>query len=456
MQGYSREKSVWQRLSKEERGAVTEYCEGYKKFLDVARTERLAASEIISRAEARGFRPLYEMEKLVPGDKVYWNQKGKSVILAVIGEEPVHSGIKIVGSHIDAPRLDLKANPVREQDGLVYFRTHYYGGIKKYQWTCVPLALCGVVYTKDGKKIDVNIGLSDDDPIFYISDLLIHMAQDQMKKSLADGVTGEQLQALIGSNSEDGEKPKEAVMKLLKEKYGIEEEDFAASELELVPATKSRDVGLDRSFIASYGQDDRVCSYANMKAIFDAKPGVKTQAALLTDKEEIGSYGNTGMESSYFVKFVMKLLALQGAGSLLDFYETMENSEMLSADVNSALDPLYPEVTEKDNSSLLGFGIALTKFTGARGKSGSNDANAEFLQKVRTIFNDADVCWQIGELGKVDQGGGGTIAFMMANWGAEVVDCGTSMLSMHAPYDLLSKADAYETWKAYKAFFESK
>ena len=456
MQGYSREKSVWQRLSKEERGAVTEYCEGYKKFLDVARTERLAASEIISRAEARGFRPLYEMEKLVPGDKVYWNQKGKSVILAVIGEEPVHSGIKIVGSHIDAPRLDLKANPVREQDGLVYFRTHYYGGIKKYQWTCVPLALCGVVYTKDGKKIDVNIGLSDDDPIFYISDLLIHMAQDQMKKSLADGVTGEQLQALIGSNAEDGEKPKEAVMKLLKEKYGIEEEDFAASELELVPATKSRDVGLDRSFIASYGQDDRVCSYANMKAIFDAKPGVKTQAALLTDKEEIGSYGNTGMESSYFVKFVMKLLALQGAGSLLDFYETMENSEMLSADVNSALDPLYPEVTEKDNSSLLGFGIALTKFTGARGKSGSNDANAEFLQKVRTIFNNADVCWQIGELGKVDQGGGGTIAFMMANWGAEVVDCGTSMLSMHAPYDLLSKADAYETWKAYKAFFESK
>ena len=456
MQGYSREKSVWQRLSKEERGAVTEYCEGYKKFLDVARTERLAASEIISRAEARGFRSLYEMEKLVPGDKVYWNQKGKSVILAVIGEEPVHSGIKIVGSHIDAPRLDLKANPVREQDGLVYFRTHYYGGIKKYQWTCVPLALCGVVYTKDGKKIDVNIGLSDDDPIFYISDLLIHMAQDQMKKSLADGVTGEQLQALIGSNAEDGEKPKEAVMKLLKEKYGIEEEDFAASELELVPATKSRDVGLDRSFIASYGQDDRVCSYANMKAIFDAKPGVKTQAALLTDKEEIGSYGNTGMESSYFVKFVMKLLALQGAGSLLDFYETMENSEMLSADVNSALDPLYPEVTEKDNSSLLGFGIALTKFTGARGKSGSNDANAEFLQKVRTIFNNADVCWQIGELGKVDQGGGGTIAFMMANWGAEVVDCGTSMLSMHAPYDLLSKADAYETWKAYKAFFESK
>ncbi len=456
MQTYSREKSVWQRLGEDERRAVTEYCEGYKKFLDIARTERLAADEIIRRAEAHGFHPIYSMDKLAPGDKVYWNQKGKSVILAVIGKEPVHEGIKIVGSHIDAPRLDLKANPVAEKDGIVYLRTHYYGGIKKYQWTCVPLALCGVVFTKDGKKIDISIGLAEDDPIFYISDLLIHMAQDQMKKTLADGVTGEQLQAILGTHAEDGEKPKEAIMRLLQDKYGICEEDFAAAELELVPATKSRDVGLDRSLIASYGQDDRVCSYANMQAIFDAAPGEKTQAALLTDKEEIGSYGNTGMESSYFVKFVMKLLALQGAGSLLDFYETMENSEMLSADVNSVLDPLYPEVSEKDNSSLLGYGIVLTKYTGARGKSGSNDANAEFLQKIRTILNEADVAWQIGELGKVDQGGGGTIAFMMANWGAEVVDCGTGMLSMHAPYDLLSKADAYETWKAYKAFFESK
>lgn len=358
METYSRTKSVWQRLSQEERAQVLSYCEGYKAFLDTARTERLAASEIIARAEAKGFRPVYDMKELRPGDKVYWNQKGKSVILAVIGTEPVHSGIKIVGSHIDAPRLDLKANPVHESDGLVYFRTHYYGGIKKYQWTCVPLALCGVVFTKDGKKVEINIGLKDDDPIFYITDLLIHMAQDQMKKTLADGVTGEQLQALIGSNSDEDQTPKEAIMKLLKDTYGIEEEDFAAAELELVPAMKSRDVGLDRSLIASYGQDDRVCSYANMEAIFDAKPGALTQAALLTDKEEIGSYGNTGMESSYFVKFVMKLLALQGQGSLLDFYETMENSEMLSADVNSCLDPMFPEVSEKDNSALLGCGIS--------------------------------------------------------------------------------------------------
>lgn len=456
METYSRKKTVWQRLGTEERKAVIDYCEGYKTFLDVARTERLAAAEIIRQAEAHGFQPVYSMKELKAGDKVYWNQKGKSVVLAVIGEKPVHEGIKIVGSHLDAPRLDLKGNPLHEQDGLVYFRTHYYGGIKKYQWTTIPLALCGVVFTKDGKKVEINIGLKDDDPIFYISDLLIHMAQDQMKKTLADGVTGEQLQAIIGSNSEDGETAKDAIYKLLKDTYGIEEEDLAAAELELVPATKSRDVGFDRSLIASYGQDDRVCSYANMQALFDAKPGTYTQAALLTDKEEIGSYGNTGMESSYFVKFVMKLLSLQGAGTLLDFYETMENSEMLSADVNSCLDPMFPEVTEKDNSSLCGYGIALTKYTGARGKAGSNDANAEFMHKVRTIFNENDVAWQIGELGKVDQGGGGTIAFMMADWGCEVVDCGTSMLSMHAPYDLLSKADAYETWKAYKAFFESK
>ena len=405
-ESYSRTKSVWQRMDETERKAVMDYGEKYKAFLDTARTERLAAKEIIRQAEAKGFKPVYDMKSLKAGDKVYWNQKDKSVILAVIGEEPVHEGIKIVGSHIDSPRLDLKANPVHEQEGVVYFRTHYYGGIKKYQWTCIPLALIGVVYTKDGRKVEINIGLKDSDPVFYISDLLIHMAQDQMKKSLAEGITGEQLQPIIATNSDENQKPKEALMKMFKDTYGIEEEDFAAAELELVPAEKSRDVGFDRSLIASYGQDDRV--------------------------------------------------SLQGQNTILDFYETMENSEMLSADVNSCLDPMFPEVSEKDNASFLGYGINLTKYGGSRGKAGSNDANAEFLQKIRTIFNEAGVCWQIGELGKVDQGGGGTIAFMMADWGAEVVDCGTAMLSMHAPYDLLSKADAYETYLAYKAFFESK
>lgn len=453
---YSRTKSVWQRMNKTEQKAVMTYGEAYKNFLDVARTERLATEEIIRQVEAKGFRPVYSKKTLKAGDKVYWNQKGKSVILAVIGKEPVHNGIKIVGSHIDSPRLDLKANPIHEQGGAVYARTHYYGGVKKYQWACIPLALIGLIFTKDGKKVDIQLGMKEEDPIFYISDLLPHMAQDQMKKSLAEGITGEQLQALVGLHAKDGETPCEAIMKLLKDTYGIEEEDFATAELELVPAMKSRDVGFDRSMIASYGQDDRACSFANLHAILNAKPGVKTQAALLTDKEEIGSYGNTGMESSYFVKFVMKLLALQKTPGLLEFYETMENSEMLSADVNACYDPMFPEVSEKDNASLMGFGVNLTKYGGSRGKAGSNDANAEFLQKVRHIFNAAGVCWQIGELGKVDQGGGGTIAFMMANWGAEVVDCGASMISMHAPYDLISKADVYETYLAYKAFFESK
>lgn len=452
---YSRTKTVWQRMNEEERKATMAYGEDYKEFLDIARTERLAVTEIVKQAEAAGFIPLYDCKELKAGDKVYWNQKGKSVVMAVIGEKPVHDGIKIVGSHLDTPRLDLKGNPIRESDGIVYFRTHYYGGIKKYQWTCVPLALIGVIYTKSGKKVEINIGMKDEDPIFYISDLLIHMAQDQMKKTLAQGITGEQLQAICATHSEENMQAKEVLLKFFKDTYDIEEEDFATAELELVPAMKSRDVGFDRSLIASYGQDDRVCSYANLRAILEAKPGMYTQAALLTDKEEIGSYGNTGMESSYFVKVIMKMLDLQGHTSLLDFYEAMENSEMLSADVNSCLDPMFPEVTEKDNSSLLGHGIALTKYTGSRGKSGSNDANAEFMNKVRNIFNKAGVAWQIGELGKVDQGGGGTIAFMMANWGCEVVDCGTSMLSMHSPYDLLSKADAYQTFLAYKAFFES-
>lgn len=456
METYSRTKSVWQRWNDAERAAAVEYCEGYKSFLDTCRTERLAVKEIVARAEAAGFKPVDSFTSLKPGDKVYLNQKGKSAILAVIGTDPLTEGMKIVGSHLDSPRLDLKANPVHEQDGVVYFRTHYYGGIKKYQWTCIPLALIGVVFTRDGKKVDINVGLDEADPILYISDLLIHMAQDQMKKTLADGVTGEQLQAIAGTNAEADEKPKEALLKLLKDKYGIEEEDFTSAELELVPATKSRDAGLDRSLIASYGQDDRVCSYANLEGLLKAKPGKKTQVALLTDKEEIGSYGNTGMESSYFAMFVTELLSLAGQDTPLNFHKAMAASEVLSADVNCCLDPMFADVSEKDNSALLGYGICLTKFTGARGKAGSNDANAEFLSKVRTIFNTNDVPWQAGELGKVDQGGGGTIAFMMADWGCEVVDCGTAMLSMHAPYDLLSKADAYSTYLAYKAFFESK
>ena len=454
-------KNAWEKYPEgKKREEVFQFAEDYRKFISECKTERECTTEFAKRAEKAGFVNLDEVlekgTKLKAGDRVYANNMGKGIAMFVIGKKGLEAGMNILGAHIDSPRMDLKQDPLYEDTDFAMLDTHYYGGIKKYQWTCIPMALIGVVYTRSGKKVEINVGMKDDDPVFYISDLLIHMAQDQMKKTLAQGITGEQLQAICATHSEENLAAKDALMKFFKDTYGIEEEDFATAELELVPATKSRDVGFDRSLIASYGQDDRVCSYANLEAILHAEPGEYTQAALLTDKEEIGSYGNTGMESSYFVKVVMKMLALQGNGSLLEFYETMENSEMLSADVNSCMDPMFPEVTEKDNSSLLGYGIALTKYTGARGKAGSNDANAEFMHKVRTIFNEAGVAWQIGELGKVDQGGGGTIAFMMADWGCEVVDCGTAMLSMHSPYDLLSKADAYETYLAYKAFFESR
>ena len=454
-------KNAWEKYPQgPEREKLFAFAEDYRRFISGCKTERECTASVYADATGHGFVDLDELietgKSVKAGDKIIANNMGKGLALFIVGSKPLEKGMNILGAHIDSPRMDLKQVPLYEDTDMALFDTHYYGGIKKYQWPTIPLALIGVIYTRDGKKVEINVGMKEGDPIFYVSDLLIHMAQDQMKKTLAEGITGEQLQAIAWTNAEGKAKPKELFMKWLKDTYGIEEEDFATAELELVPATKSRDVGFDRSLIASYGQDDRVCSYANLEAILDAKPGVKTQAALLTDKEEIGSYGNTGMESSYFVKFVMKLLSLQGQDTILDFYETMENSEMLSADVNSCLDPMFPEVSEKDNASFMGYGINLTKYGGARGKAGSNDANAEFLQKIRTIFNEAGVCWQIGELGKVDQGGGGTIAFMMADWGAEVVDCGTAMLSMHSPYDLLSKADAYETYLAYKAFFESK
>lgn len=448
---YSRTKSVWQRMNQEERQAVMDYGEKYKAFLDTARTERLAAAEIIRQAEEKGFKPVYDMKSLKPGDKVYWNQKGKSVILAVIGKEPVHEGIKIVGSHIDSPRLDLKANPVHEQEGVVYFRTHYYGGIKKYQWPTIPLALIGVIYTRDGKKVEINVGMKEGDPIFYVSDLLIHMAQDQMKKTLAEGITGEQLQAIAWTNAEDKVKPKEAFMKWLKDTYGIEEEDFATAELELVPATKSRDVGFDRSLIASYGQDDRVCSYANLEAILNAKPGVKTQAALLTDKEEIGSYGNTGLNSDFVLHYLEDLAATQGA----NIRKLLRNTTALSSDVNGAYDPSFASVYEERNSCFVNKGPVLTKYTGERGKSGSNDASAETMAKVISIMDEADVFWQIGELGAVDEGGGGTVALYVAAMDMDVVDLGVPILCMHSPFELSSKLDVYYTYKAFAAFLES-
>lgn len=455
MKAFDRENSVWARFSEEQRLEMEEYSKKYCQFLDTARTERLANAEIIRQAEAAGFRPLSDYTSLKAGDKVYWNQKGKSVILAVIGTEPVSQGMKIVGSHIDCPRLDLKAMPVTEKNGIVYFKTHYYGGLLKYQWVCLPLSLIGVVYTADGRRIDVSIGEDPDDPVFFINDLLPHLGKDQAAKKLSEAISGEMLMPLVGTNSEE-EKTKPAVLELLKKKYGIEEEDFASAELEIIPAIKSRDVGLDRSMIMSHGHDDRVCSYGNLAAILTAHAGTKTQVALFADKEEIGSVGNTGVHSAFFPDFVAELLALQGHTEELWLRRTMRNSQVLSADVCAALDPVFADAYEETNAARLGYGICLCKYTGARGKAGSNDANAEFLSQVRQIFNAADVPWQIGELGKVDQGGGGTIAYIMADWGCDVVDCGVAMHSMHAPLEIVAKSDAYSGYLAYKAFFESK
>ncbi len=455
MKPFDMEHSAWARFSPEERGQMEAYNVNYRHFLDTARTERLANKEILCQAKEAGFKALDEYTSLQPGDKVYWDQKGKSVILAVIGSKPITDGMKIVGSHIDCPRLDLKAMPVVEKNKIVYFKTHYYGGLLKYQWVCMPLSLIGVVFTADGRQIDVSIGEDPEDPVFYINDLLPHLGKDQAAKKLTEAITGEMLMPIVGTNSTE-EKTKPTILSLLKEKYGIEEEDFASAELEIIPAQKSREVGLDRSMIMSHGHDDRVCSYGNLAAILAAAPGEKTQVALFADKEEIGSVGNTGVHSSYFLDFAAELLALQGQTEELYLRRMLRSSEVLSADVCAALDPVFASAYEENNAAKLGYGICLCKYTGARGKSGSNDANAEFLAKVRQIFNSNNVPWQIGELGKVDQGGGGTIAYIMADWGCDVVDCGVAMLSMHAPLELVAKADAYSGYLAYKAFFESK
>lgn len=455
MKAYDTEKSAWARFTPAQREAMEAYSKDYRHFLDSARTERLANKEIIRQAKAAGFRPLDDFTTIQAGDKVYWDQKGKSVLLAVIGTEPIEAGLKVVGSHIDCPRLDLKVMPVVEKDKLVYFKTHYYGGIKKYQWVCMPLSLVGVVYTAKGEKVEVSVGEDPDDPVLYINDILPHLGKDQAAKKVGDAVTGEMLMPIIASQSEE-EKTKPALLKLLEEKYGIAEEDFASAELEIIPAQKSREVGLDRSMIMSHGHDDRVCSYANLAGILAAKNTGKTQVALFADKEEIGSMGNTGMQSTYFQDFIAELLALQGKKEELYVRRTLRHTEVLSADVGAAYDPVFAEAYDKSNSAQLGYGICICKYTGTRGKAGCNDANAEFLAKVRQTFNEAGAPWQVGELGKVDQGGGGTIAYILADWGCEVVDCGVAMLSMHAPLELVAKADAYSAYLAYKAFFESK
>lgn len=442
-------------MSDAEIKAADKFGEGYKAFLDKAKTEREAvktAVEIISKA---GFMEFDRNKKYKAGDKVFLNNRGKALILAVFGKESIENGVNILAAHIDSPRLDLKQNPIYEDTELAFFKTHYYGGIKKYQWTTVPLALHGVIIKKDGEKVEVKIGEDDKDPVFVVTDLLPHLAQDQMKRSAPEIVKGEELNILIGSRPFKSDKESELVklniMNILFEKYGIVEEDFLSAELEAVPAFKAKDVGFDRSLIGAYGQDDRVCGYTALMATADAK-GVpsKTVVTVLTDKEETGSDGNTGLQSSYLEYFIYDLAEMSGKNGR----HVLSASKCLSADVNAGFDPTFPDVLEKKNTSYVGKGTCLTKFTGSRGKSGTSDASAEFVGYVRSIFDKNDIIWQTGELGKVDLGGGGTVAKYIANLDVDTIDLGVPVLSMHAPFEITSKNDVYMTYKAFSAFIK--
>ncbi len=451
-------KNIWEEV---DHSLIMDYGKRYMDFLDKAKTERLAVKEVVRLSKQHGFVDYNDIMKrgsIKAGDKIIYNHKGKSAVLFVVGKKPIEEGMNIIGAHIDSPRLDIKQNPLYEDTNVALLKTHYYGGVKKYQWTTIPLALHGVVFTKGGKCVEISFGESDDEPVLYINDLLIHLSADQMEKKANKVIEAEQLNIVVGQiplKTEDKEvksKVKENILKILEEKYGISERDFATAELEIVPAGKSRSVGFDSSFIAGHGHDDRVCSYAGVEAIFNVEDVEKSAVCLLTDKEEVGSMGNTGMQSRFFENMVANLISLQGDYNDLKIRRAIENSQVLSADVNAAFDPTFPEVMEKLNAAKVAQGVTISKYTGSRGKSGSNDANAEFLSELRMLFDKNDVIWQTGELGKGDQGGGGTIAYILANLGAEVVDCGTSMHSMHAPIELVSKADAYMTMKAYNVF----
>lgn len=436
--------------------AADDFCEGYKKYLDEAKIERETVDFFVKEAEARGYTEFDRTKKYNAGDKVYYNNRGKAIILCVFGKKSIAEGVKISAAHIDSPRLDLKPNPLYEDNSLAFFKTHYYGGIKKYQWTAIPLALHGVVVKANGESVKVCIGEDDNDPQFVITDLLPHLAGDQMKQTLNDGIKGEQLNILIGSRpfskDEGADKVKLNIMKILNEKYGIVESDFLSAELELVPAFKARDIGLDRSLIGAYGHDDKVCAYPAAQAIFDVEAPEYTCLTVLADKEETGSDGNTGLHSSYMKYFISDLAVMEN----VEPWRVMSASECLSADVNAAFDPNFPEVSERKNSSFVNNGVVITKYTGARGKGGTSDASAEYMGKIRRMLNANDVVWQIGELGKVDAGGGGTVAMYVANLDIDTIDLGVPVLSMHAPLEVVSKLDVYMAYKAFKVFFEQK
>ena len=444
-----------QRMSAKDEKDCERLCGDYMDFMNTCKTEREAVKFFVAKLEKKGYVPFQPGMKLKAGDKVYLNNRGKAVILATIGTAPVTDGVRLCAAHIDSPRLDLKQNPLYESEEIGYFKTHYYGGIKKYQWTAIPLSLHGVIIRKDGEKVEVRIGEEPGDPVFYITDLLPHLATEQMKRPLAQGIKGEELNIVIGSKPFKDDKGSELVklglMKLLNEKYGIVESDFLSAELEAVPAFPAKEVGFDRSLIGAYGHDDRVCSYPAFAAALDVKKPVHTTVTILTDKEETGSDGNTGLCSSYLKYFLMDLAECFGANGR----HVMSASQCLSADVNAAFDPTFPEVLEKNNCAYINRGVCVTKFTGARGKSGTSDASAEFVGTIRLLLDKENVIWQTGELGKVDMGGGGTVAAYIANLDIDTIDVGVPVLSMHAPYELVAKTDVWSAYRAFKVFMES-
>lgn len=452
-------KNGFSNIDEKKKTEIFDFCEEYRKALTCAKTEREFCNMSVKLLENAGFKALDEFETLESGDKVYHVNRGKGLCAFVIGKDKIENGVNIVGAHIDSPRLDLKPQPLYEDNGLAFLKTHYYGGIRKYQWYNIPLSLHGVVVKKDGTAVNIEIGENDNEPIFCISDLLPHLASQYSAKKVSEAFDAEKLNVIVGNipcDDAEKDKIKYGVLKFLNEKYDITEIDLMSSELELVPAFPARDLGFDRSMIAGYGHDDRVCAYTALRAIIDTKKPERTAVCLLVDKEEIGSMGNTGMQSRYFENIMAKICSLcEGNYNELILRECFSNSECLSADVGAAYDPNFPEVYERNNSSYINEGLLVTKYTGARGKSGSSDASAEFMAKIRKIFEDNEVVWQTGELGKVDIGGGGTIAQFVANLDVDVIDCGVTLLGMHAPNEVAGKFDIYMAYKGYKAFMNS-
>lgn len=451
-------KNIWKDASQEKVNAIMNFCEDYKHFISVGKTERICVKEALKIAESKGFKNLHDVKTANVGDKLYLINKNKNIILFTVGQKPVKEGLRVLGAHIDSPRLDIKQNPLYEKDGFALLDTHYYGGVKKYQWVTIPLAIHGVIIKKDGTTVNVAIGDDENDPVLGISDLLIHLAGDQMQKTASKVIEGEDLDVTFGSiplKDEEKNAVKANILKMLNEKYQIEEEDLLSAELEVVPAGKARDYGFDRSMVAGYGHDDRVCAYTSLRAVVDMEEAPEyTSCCILVDKEEIGSVGATGAHSLFFENAILGLLNLQNAADLLTLRKTLENTKMLSSDVSAGFDPLFAGVNDPKNSAYLGNGIVFNKYTGSRGKSGSNDANPEYVAWVRDAMDSNEVHYQTAELGKVDQGGGGTIAYILGNYNMNVLDAGVAVLNMHAPMEIVSKADVYEAYLAYIAFLK--